>query len=98
MFGLNHYHDTVIESVALADQYEHKAKHQDEIVLKLFQQHPTASFTPYEVWLRLGQQWPITSVRRAITNLTGEFLEVTEEKRLGGYGRNNNVWRLKKNQ
>lgn len=95
-FKTNHYHNTIPERGAVLETYEAKACKQDEIVKRLFEQHPTATFTPYEVWLRLGQQWPLTSVRRAITNLTNDgVLVMTDQTRAGGYGRNNNVWKLK---
>ncbi len=74
---------------------ESKAKTQEEIILKLFTDNPHADFTASDLWLKLGQQWPITSVRRALTNLTAEHLRKTETKRIGLYGMMNCVYKLR---
>lgn len=72
---------------------------QEEIVLDIFTTCGDL-MTPYEVWERLvaiGKIYPLTSVRRAITNLTKEgMLEKTNHKVKGGYGTLNYCWRLTK--
>lgn len=50
--------------------------------------------TPFEVEHRLDYRYPITSIRRAMTNLTELMvLEKTDEVRQGKYGKKNHVWR-----
>jgi hypothetical protein len=92
----NSYHDsTRVQDDNVLASREKKARHQDELILKLFSDHPHTSFTPVDVHLRFGQCWPLTSVRRGISNLTKKgFLIVTGEKRMGLYGVENNAWKL----
>ena len=74
---------------------ESKARTQEEIILKLFTDNPHADFTASDLWLKLGQQWPITSVRRSLTNLCAEHLYKTDIKRLGLYGQMNYAYKLR---
>ena len=73
-----------------------KAERQDDIILKFFEAHPNQGHTPFAIWNALGQPWPITSVRRALTNLTnaGRLRKDSEHQRLEIYGVRNCVWRL----
>lgn len=89
------HHNTTNLAGSEFERREEKAKSQEVIILRLFQQNPTKDFTPHEVMDRLGLPCPITSVRRAITNLTvaGELIR-TEKKRMGNYGMNTYCWRL----
>ena len=75
---------------------EKKVSTQEKAILRLFQSNPRRDFTPSEVLAELHLQCPITSVRRAITNLTiaGELTR-TNKKRMGDYGMNTYCWRLK---
>jgi hypothetical protein len=91
------FHNTINlpgEELRAADK---ACKHQEEVVMKCFNLSPHKTLTPAEVHLMIGQQWPITSVRRAITNLTdlGKLVK-TREQRKGLYGKLNNCWRLNK--
>lgn len=66
-------------------------------ILELFKQHPTKNFTPFEMQKLDNYNKPITSVRRAITNLTkAVLLEKTDIKREGDYGAPNFTWRLQR--
>lgn len=71
------------------------AKSLQDRVLTYFKRYPNMDFTPFQVWHNLGETHPITSIRRAITNLTdsGELV-MTENKRMGIYGTLNNCWKL----
>jgi len=51
--------------------------------------------TPLEVWRRLDRKYRETSVRRAITNLTPDFLLKTDVKVEEEYGGMNYKWKLK---
>lgn len=70
-----------------------KCNNQDATILQFFLNNHTKSFTPYEVWLATDKTMLLTSLRRSITNLTGKYLYITIEKRMGGYGRVNECWK-----
>ena len=90
------FHNTIPVQGNELDRLEAKARKQEEKILKLFEGSPYQSFTPFQVYHAFGQQWPITSVRRAMTNLTNqEKLVVTGERRKEESGAWNNCWRLK---
>lgn len=96
IFG-GHHHNTTNLNGADLKRVEAKASRQEDIILKLFKDHRYTSFTAHEVWMHLGQQWPITSVRRAISNLScgnNALLRATGEMRDGGYGMKTNCWIL----
>lgn len=90
------FHNTIHlpgEELRIADK---ACRHQEEVVIKCFKQSIHALLTPPEVHLMAGQQWPLTSIRRAITNLTkAGKLEKTAVQRKGIYGTLNNCWKLK---
>ena len=73
---------------------EKKTIRQEEVVLKIFgvfQKNMTAS----EVHKHFPKNIPITSVRRAITNLKNEgVLEMTTEKKTGLYGTPEHFYRV----
>lgn len=92
---MSYYNTTNLEGEDLAEA-KSQARTQQDRILTFFEEHPGALFTPFEV--REGaemHQTPITSVRRAMTNLTddGELVK-TELTRLGKFGANNYTWRL----
>jgi hypothetical protein len=71
---------------------------QDEIVLLLFARNQDMTFTPFDIQNILkndyDKDYPITSVRRSISNLTEiEALEKTSTKRKGKYGKSNYCWK-----
>lgn len=74
---------------------------QNNIILTHFKLRPSQVFTPCEVWIalkmikRIGNNVPITSIRRSITTLTDlGFLVKTDVKRPGIYGEKNYCWKL----
>lgn len=78
-----------------------KAEKQEIIVLRWFRQYPEMEFTPCEVWQgliakkQIAATVPITSIRRAICNLTRNlFLIRTMNKKTGLYGAANFTWKL----
>lgn len=86
-------HQTVAEVLA----GEAKAQRQEDIVLEWFKGHPTIRATPSEVWRwEVLGTWPLTSVRRAITNLTkrGWLVHYKADRRPGPYGANESTWGL----
>jgi hypothetical protein len=75
---------------------EVKASNQNDKILEFFKQHPFNDFTAAEIWIKFGQQWPLTSVRRAISTLAKmDLLLKTDKKRVGIYNELNFTWKLK---
>ena len=80
------------------EEAEQATETQEERVLGFFQIYRQRSWTPWEVHRLLysGANVPITSVRRAIKNLTDEGkLVKTDEKRQGPYGKPSYTWKIK---
>ena len=72
-----------------------QAESQEEVVEALFEAHPAARLTPFEVQEAVLPGSPITSVRRAITNLTDQgVLRKTDYQKEGPYGDPNYTWTL----
>lgn len=95
------HHDTTNEKGATLDLYEEKAVDQESVVLEFMRLHPGIGYTPFEI-LEKCFFWPhkppITSVRRAITNLEHKHrdqpfgVRKSTIKRKGEFGRDNYVW------
>ena len=91
---MSHYHNTVKEGVQLSIAHERRAATQDELVYQVMGELGEA--TPSEVWRRFPGV-PITSIRRAMSNLTKDGrLKKTKKKKVGIHGRNEKVWTLMK--
>jgi len=98
------FYNTIHAEGVELNNYDDKAHSQQDLIISLFHykanEYKTYSFemTPYEV-SRYFPEWPITSIRRAMTNLTKEGkLVKTNKQRTGGYGKPNYTWRLKTKQ
>jgi len=91
-----HYHNTVpVHGRELVDS-ERAAQTQDEAVAALFRRYAPLSLSPSQAHKALCTRAPVTSIRRAITNLTtAGVLELTGEQSKGPYGKTENRWRLK---
>jgi Fe2+ or Zn2+ uptake regulation protein len=79
--------------------YEKKARKQDEQVAELFRKHAPFPLSPSRVHRALGGEsfGPLTSVRRAVTNLErAGVLEKLDRRMRGPYGRPEHLWRLKR--
>jgi Fe2+ or Zn2+ uptake regulation protein len=69
-----------------------KAQTQTEIVMDYFDRH-TEGLSPTDVLTITNNKWPITSIRRAISDLTSDGrLKKTDRKKYGNYGRMEYVW------
>lgn len=95
------FHNTVQLNQLDYQAADVKAYTQDQIILQFFQQNSNRDFTPCEVYETLiaagtiDKRTPITSIRRAMCNLTtAKYLEKTQNKRTGIYGMVNFTWKL----
>ena len=80
-------------------ELDQKAQSQEDKIYNWFLDHPTMEVTPFYIQARLMPKSPITSVRRAITNLTkAGHLEKTDKKVVEVYGISNYLWKLKGGQ
>jgi len=71
-------------------------KSQEEYIKWIFSKKPNLQITPSELLNYFEKNVPITSVRRALTNLTNDnFLEKTEKFRMGKYGKPEHIWKSK---
>lgn len=70
-----------------------QAVKQEVVILKVMQRGEPMS--PSMVYAFLDQKWPITSIRRAMTNLTddGKIIK-TQETVKGIYGKREHLWAL----
>ena len=87
------YHNTNGEVSPVLERSEAKAQTQEDRILALYR--TGEQLTPDQVHARLfDYRTPLTSVRRAITNLTSAgYLEKTDRQREGMYGKQVFVWR-----
>lgn len=87
------FHNTINESGERLTELRENAKTQQEKILKFFYSNSVYCFTPFEVRRNVLPFAPITSVRRAITNLTtqGHLIKEKEQK-IEKYGVKNNYW------
>ncbi len=75
------------------------ALHQEEKVMAIFRLHPGQDLGPSKVW-RFGVEfaqddWILTSVRRAIFNLTDRGkLTKLDRTAMGYYGKPEHTWRI----
>lgn len=72
-----------------------KNEKQDEVILGLFRK--VAEWQPSHIF-ELLKIYPITSIRRTLTNLTAQgFLIKSDVKLMGMYGKKEHVWKLNRN-
>lgn len=91
------YYNTTKESGEKLKEYQAKELTQKEKITRHFLKNKGKEFTPSEVWQKLFDIFtPITSIRRSITDLTGEGILVkTENQKKGIFGRNEHCWRYR---
>ncbi len=93
---MNSYHNTTHRSGQQLEIAEASAYTQDQRILKMFERYPGACLTPYQVQVRAQlEHVPITSVRRAMSNLTRDgHLIKNDIKKTERYGAPNYTWSL----
>lgn len=84
------------------DELKEKRKNvvgQTAEVLRIFSYNPQVKFTPWEIWDKMGCGAPITSIRRAITNLesSGYLIKLDQKVRSGPYKDFSYTWMLNPN-
>ena len=90
------FFNTTNETGAELATYKTKATTQSDRIYEFYKRHRGVPFSPSQVQAALAMHnVPITSIRRAITDLTNECkLIKTEIKTQGMYGRDEYCWRL----
>ena len=95
------FYNTVHSEGQTLLNFEEKAEKQTDKVLHFFELNKYNAFTPFEVqkWMNLqGFVYPITSIRRAITDLTEEGKlekKSVKEMKTEIYGKPNHTWQFK---
>ena len=71
---------------------------QNDLIYEVFKRHTHREFTPDDIHNHPDvsrRRWPITSIRRAISNLTNKYdLVKTDIMRVGLYGKQEHCWKL----
>lgn len=89
------WHNTTAEGEPEINVLNQRAQSQEEKILDFFNQYPGKAFTPYQIQDFVLPDAMITSVRRAISNLTREGkLIKTGDKIKEKQGISNYTWRL----
>lgn len=85
-----------LESPSEALAGDERAVRQEEALLAWFRLEPGRRFTPSEVHELAGLRCPLTSIRRALTNLTDrcDLVHHREDRRVGPYGARESTWSL----
>jgi len=79
-----HYHNSTGQDKDYVDKRKGKCKTQEEFIYNLFRAHN--KMTASEVWNKY-REIPLTSVRRAMSNLSREnLIQKLDEKKTGLYG------------
>tara|TARA_Y100000385_G_C13066488_1_gene626939 strand:- start:117 stop:434 length:318 start_codon:yes stop_codon:yes gene_type:complete len=88
------FYNTNKESSQESLESSRKAKRQEIVIYDLFLLF-NEPLSPSMVYKALNEKWPITSIRRAMTNLTDDGVIVkTQETVKGVYGKNEHLWSL----
>jgi len=89
----DYWNTTATSGEQLQDSIK-KAQKQQDIVKDFFKENQILAFTPSEVLQRcFNELTPLTSVRRAISNLTAAgYLLKTPQTKLGLYGKPCHLW------
>lgn len=92
---MSRFHNTVRAAGRQLAHYESAATTQELAVLAYFEQRPAAELTPEDIQRAVLPKSPLTSARRAITNLTteGRLVKLAKQRR-GQYGYPVHCWRL----
>ena len=94
------YYNTNKEAGKTLRKSKKKAFNQGKMILAIFQQNPKSKFTPEVILQKLQAvhlNYPITSIRRAMSDLKEEgYLIKTDDKAKGDWGKNVHLWKIGK--
>ena len=94
---MQHFHNTTLLSGEVVRRARSTAQAQETAILRFFREHPDRWYTPNQIQQLVLPDALLTSVRRAITNLTNDLL--IEKSRIAdgiGNGAACHTWRLAK--
>ena len=92
---MDSYYNTNAESGARLGVSERKALSQEAVIERFFRLRPRGRYGPADVQDMVLSRCPITSIRRAITNLTTRGILIkTDHKHRGKYGKQEHTWQL----
>ena len=90
------FYNTNQESAEELQESRSRAKTQEGMIWEYFRDNPYVELTPFEIKSVLQMRAPITSIRRAITDLTNkDVLKKTDYMRMGSWNKMTHAWRLK---
>lgn len=92
------FYNTVNAEPNQLDIFQQRAEKQEVVILQLFQAHKELSpWRVLDLCRKLGRYFPITSIRRAITNLEkqGKLIKTSKQVK-GPYGVNEYLWSVAK--
>ena len=93
------YYNTTNESKDYVKKQESKSLTQEEEVYSLYEKYNKLSASDAYTVYHNNLKTPITSIRRAITNLSKSgFIHKTKEKKTGLYGKPEYIYQLSKSQ
>ena len=96
---MQHYYNTTNSSGIELLKFIKHAESQEGLILNWFEDHPGFELTPSQVTKIVLPSAIITSVRRALTNLTTAGLLTKTDKQLPGpFGRPEYAWKLKRTE
>ena len=89
------YYNTTHSTSPELGRFESQAKRQESWVLEKFSSYGTVRMSPSTIHKGAPKNWPLTSIRRAMTNLTNQGkLIKTDTQARGPYGRPEYLWTL----
>ena len=92
------FYNTTNESGDKLRSYRGRSESQEVVVLAFFSSH-SGSYSPSQIHERVGSQSPLTSTRRAITNLTTDGKLVKLDRKIRGpFGRPEYLWQRAQGQ
>ncbi len=94
------FYNTTKQRGATLATSEKRAETQEEKIMAFFQENATGRYAPHEVIKKVfSSATPLTSVRRAMTNLSsaGKLVKTGTMAR-GPFGVKTNTWRLKRSK
>ena len=90
------FYNTINENPSELARSQIKAKTQEQKIINCFKQYERP-LSPWMVLSISGLNCPITSIRRAMTNLSDDGkLEKTKDFVMGNYGKKEHLWCLPK--